>query len=92
MSLGELQQLTMLAVARLDSEAYGASIRDELLTIAARKVSVPTGVVAGRGHVVESQYVLHLVTGQVLGHGAGANPVAGNVGRAHAQEDRCSRR
>ena len=42
MSLGELQQLTMLAVARLDSEAYGAPIRDELLTIASRKVSVPT--------------------------------------------------
>ena len=42
MSLGELQQLTMLAVARLDSEAYGGPIRDELLAIASRKVSVPT--------------------------------------------------
>ncbi len=42
MSLGELQQMTMLAVARLDFEAYGATIRDELSTVASRKVSVPT--------------------------------------------------
>jgi DNA-binding PadR family transcriptional regulator len=42
MSLGELQQLAMLAVARLGSEAYGASIQDELATVADRQVSVPT--------------------------------------------------
>lgn len=42
MSLGELQQMTMLAVARLDGEAYGAAIRDELLEVAGRKVAVPT--------------------------------------------------
>jgi DNA-binding PadR family transcriptional regulator len=42
MSLGELQQLTMLAVARLGADAYGAAIQDELAAVAARKVSVPT--------------------------------------------------
>ena len=42
MSLGELQQLTMLAVARLGDAAYGAAIRDELEAVASRKVSVPT--------------------------------------------------
>jgi len=42
MSLGELQQLTMLAVARLGAEAYGAAIRDELREVAGRSVSVPT--------------------------------------------------
>jgi len=42
MSLGELQQLTMLAVVRLGTEAYGAAIRDELATVADREVSVPT--------------------------------------------------
>jgi len=42
MSLGELQQLTMLAVARLGTEAYGAAIRDELAEVAGRQVSVPT--------------------------------------------------
>ena len=42
MSLGELQQLTMLAVARLGRRAYGAAIREELRTVARRTVSVPT--------------------------------------------------
>jgi DNA-binding PadR family transcriptional regulator len=42
MSLGDLQQLTMLAVARLGSDAYGAAIRDELERVARRNVSVPT--------------------------------------------------
>jgi PadR family transcriptional regulator len=42
MSLGELQQMTMLAVARLDGEAYGSSIRDELREVAGRRVTVPT--------------------------------------------------
>ena len=42
MSLGELQQMTMLAVERLDDKAYGAAIRDELQGVASRKVSVPT--------------------------------------------------
>jgi DNA-binding PadR family transcriptional regulator len=42
MNLGELQQMTMLAVARLDAEAYGAAIRDELQAVAGRKVAVPT--------------------------------------------------
>lgn len=42
MSLGELQQLAMLAVARLGPEAYGAAIQDELAGIADRRVSVPT--------------------------------------------------
>jgi DNA-binding PadR family transcriptional regulator len=42
MNLGELQQLTMLAVARLGPEAYGAAIRGELLEVASRKLAVPT--------------------------------------------------
>ena len=42
MSLGDLQQLTMLAVARLEATAYGAAIREELLGVAGRKISVPT--------------------------------------------------
>lgn len=42
MSLGDLQQVVMLAVARLGQEAYGAAIRDELRTVADRTVSVPT--------------------------------------------------
>ena len=42
MSLGDLQQVIMLAVARLGSEAYGAAIRQELLDVAGRRVSVPT--------------------------------------------------
>jgi DNA-binding PadR family transcriptional regulator len=42
MSLGELQQMTMLAVARLGADAYGAVIREELRNVAGRDVSVPT--------------------------------------------------
>ena len=42
MSLGDLQQLTMLAVARSGTDAYGAAIRKELLNVAERKVSVQT--------------------------------------------------
>jgi DNA-binding PadR family transcriptional regulator len=42
MSLGELQQMTMLAVARLGADAYGAVIREELRNVAGREVSVPT--------------------------------------------------
>ena len=42
MSLGDLQHMAMLAVARLGKEAYGAAIRDELMAVADRKVTVPT--------------------------------------------------
>ena len=42
MSLGNLQQLAMLAVVRLGDEAYGAAIRDELSQVAGRNVSVQT--------------------------------------------------
>ncbi|HEX9885521.1 MAG TPA: PadR family transcriptional regulator [Longimicrobiales bacterium] len=42
MGLGDLQQMTMLAVARLGAEAYGAAIRAELMSVAGREVSVPT--------------------------------------------------
>jgi PadR family transcriptional regulator, regulatory protein PadR len=42
MSLGDLQQLSMLAVARLGSEAYGAAIQEELAKVADRQASVPT--------------------------------------------------
>jgi DNA-binding PadR family transcriptional regulator len=41
-NLGDLQQLTMLAVARLTADAYAAVIREELIRTAGRKVSVPT--------------------------------------------------
>ena len=34
--------MAMLAVARLGKEAYGAAIRDELIVVANRKVTVPT--------------------------------------------------
>ena len=40
--LGELEQLTLLAVVRLGDEAYGASVRRELETIAGRSVSIAT--------------------------------------------------
>ncbi len=42
MGLGDLQQMTMLAVARLDVDAYGAAIREELQRVAGRNVAVPT--------------------------------------------------
>jgi len=42
MSLGDLQQLTMLAVARLGDDAYGASVREEILRVAGRRVAVQT--------------------------------------------------
>lgn len=42
MSIGDLQQLAMLAVARLGAEAYGAAIREELAEVAGRRVSVQT--------------------------------------------------
>ncbi len=42
MGLGDLQQMTRLAVARLDGEAYGAGIREELQRVAGRRVAVPT--------------------------------------------------
>jgi PadR family transcriptional regulator, regulatory protein PadR len=38
-SLGEFEQLVLLAVLRLDEDAYGTSIRDELKTRAERDVS-----------------------------------------------------
>ena len=41
-SLGDLQQLTMLAVARLDQHAFGGAIRDELERVAGRTVSIST--------------------------------------------------
>jgi DNA-binding PadR family transcriptional regulator len=41
-SLGDLQQLAMLAVVRLGDAAYGAAIRDELGRVAGRTVSVQT--------------------------------------------------
>jgi DNA-binding PadR family transcriptional regulator len=42
MSLGELQHMTMLAVARLGDGAYGGAIREELKRVAGRSVTVPT--------------------------------------------------
>jgi DNA-binding PadR family transcriptional regulator len=41
-SLGDLQHMVMLAVARLGAEAYGAAVREELEGVASRKVAVPT--------------------------------------------------
>ncbi|MGD2123157.1 MAG: PadR family transcriptional regulator [Gemmatimonadota bacterium] len=40
--LGNLQQLTMLAVARLRGDAFGSAIQDELLRVSGREVSVAT--------------------------------------------------
>ncbi len=39
-NLGDLQQLTMLALLRLADGAYGARIRQELERVAARKLSI----------------------------------------------------
>ena len=41
-NLGDLQQLTMLAVTRLGEEAFGSAIQDELQQVAGREVSVAT--------------------------------------------------
>jgi len=38
--LGHLQQLTMLAVARLGDDAFGGAIQDELRRVAGREISV----------------------------------------------------
>ena len=40
--LGDLQQLVMLAVARLGPEAFGSAIQDELVRVSEREVSVAT--------------------------------------------------
>lgn len=40
--LGDLQQLAMLAVARLGPNAFGGTVRDELASVAGRRVSVGT--------------------------------------------------
>jgi len=40
MALGDLQQLTMLAVARLGDAAYGSAIRDELSRVAGRELTI----------------------------------------------------
>ncbi len=40
--LRDLQHFTMLAVARLREEAFGSAIRDELLRVSEREVSVAT--------------------------------------------------
>ncbi len=42
MNLGDLQQLTMLAVARLGDKAFGGAIQDELHQVAGREMSVST--------------------------------------------------
>jgi DNA-binding PadR family transcriptional regulator len=42
MNLGDLQQMVMLAVARLGGDAYGAAIREELHGVAGRRVAVQT--------------------------------------------------
>ena len=41
-SLGDLQQLAMLAVARLGDEAYGGAIRNEIERITRRKLTIST--------------------------------------------------
>lgn len=42
MSLGELQHLVMLAVARLSPSGFGAAIREELKAVVGRTVAVQT--------------------------------------------------
>ncbi len=39
-ALGELQQLIMLALLRLGSDAYGARVRQELIEVAGRDVTI----------------------------------------------------
>ena len=41
-ALGDLQQLTLLAVARLGDQAFGGAVRDELERVAQCKVSIST--------------------------------------------------
>ncbi len=41
-TLGDLQQLVLLAVARLGDDAFGGAIRDELERVAGRSVSIST--------------------------------------------------
>lgn len=41
-SLGDLQQLVMLAMARLEDGAYGAAVQREVEEVAGRSVSVST--------------------------------------------------
>ena len=41
-SLGDLQQLALLAVVRLGKDAYGASIRQEIESVAGRSVAIGT--------------------------------------------------
>ena len=41
-NLGSLQQLTMLAVARVRDGAFGGAIQDELTRVAGREVAVST--------------------------------------------------
>jgi DNA-binding PadR family transcriptional regulator len=41
-NLGTLQQLTMLAVTRLQGQAFGGAIQDELGRVAGREVAVST--------------------------------------------------
>ncbi len=40
--LGDLQQLTMLAVVRLGDQAYGGAVQSELARVAGRPVAVAT--------------------------------------------------
>ncbi len=42
MSLGDLQHVTMLAVARLEEDAFGARIKEELARTSGRSVAVST--------------------------------------------------
>ncbi|MEJ2206274.1 MAG: PadR family transcriptional regulator [Gemmatimonadota bacterium] len=44
-SLGDLQHLVMVAVARLGREAYGGAVQDELLRVAGRDISVSSAYV-----------------------------------------------
>ena len=59
-NLGDLQQLTMLALLRLADDAYGARIRQELARVAARKLSISaiyvTLVRLEKQGLVESHY------------------------------------
>lgn len=44
-NLGDLQQLVMLAIARLGDNAYGGSVRDELERVGGRSLTVSTAYV-----------------------------------------------
>ena len=72
--LGEFEQVVLLAVARLDDEAYGMRIREEIETRAGRRASI--GAVYATLERLESK-------GCVSSYDGEASPVRGGRARRH---------